>query len=283
MGPRQNERMSEMRDDVVSGPHGPIPIRRYAPLAGAGSVSAAPFVWVHGGAFVSGGLDQRETHEVAAALAHRGHPVVTVDYRLASRWGLGVRLGERPARGIRFPVPFDDVRAVVRQVQREARMVIVGGASAGACLAAATTLALQDAAEPAPRGVFLAYGTFHARLPRMAPHRQPRARGRRRLTHVPRLVDVMSRNYAGSRSALGDPRAFPGGHIVAPFPPTLMLDAEHDVMRASGDRFAEELSAVGTAVDYRVIPGTTHAFLHRPRDPGFAVGIDAIDEWITGL
>jgi acetyl esterase len=79
--------------------------------------------------------------------------------------------------------------------------------------------------------------------------------------------------------ALAEPHAFPGGHDLTGFPPTLLLDADHDSMRASGGRFAEELAAARVGVDYHVIADTDHAFLNRPNDPGFAVGLRLIAEW----
>ncbi|MFC5931903.1 alpha/beta hydrolase fold domain-containing protein [Cryobacterium melibiosiphilum] len=51
--------------------------------------------------------------------------------------------GRSPA--VHYPVPVDDVVAVVRAVQREApNGVILGGASAGACLSAGAVLRMAD-------------------------------------------------------------------------------------------------------------------------------------------
>lgn len=279
-------------DNTIAGPHGPVPVRRYSP-AGVVSPERPAIVWVHGGAFVKGDLDLPETHEVALALAGAGFEVVTVDYRLATGLRLPFTLpGRLPfarpsrgpdvrrARGIRYPVPVDDVVAVLRAVQAEYPAgVILGGASAGACLSAGAVLRLADEGAAALRGVFFAYGIFHAVLPERSLEVRGQLRGRRKYTHTPRLLNLLNRYYAGSAAALAEPFAFAGGHPLQTFPPALMLDAESDAMRASGGQFARELDAAAVPVDYHVLAGTAHAFLNRPGDPGFARAIELISEW----
>ncbi|WP_425302247.1 alpha/beta hydrolase fold domain-containing protein [Nocardia neocaledoniensis] len=44
-------------------------------------------LWLHGGAFLGGGLDMPESHAVCTALASRGTTCVGVDYRLAPNFG----------------------------------------------------------------------------------------------------------------------------------------------------------------------------------------------------
>ena len=280
------------RADTVAGPHGPVPVRRYTPARPTG---CPPILWVHGGAFVKGDLDLPETHEVALALARAGFDVVTVDYRLVRglRWpfrradGVRPRLGSGPAgaarfgeRSIRYPVPVDDVLAALTALQAEhPEGVILGGASAGACLSAGAVLRLIADGAPSVRGVFFAYGIFHAVLPKRSRELLGRLRGRRRFTHVPVLLDLLNRFYAGSAAALAEPFAFAGGHPLPGFPPALLLDAESDSMRASGGQFGRELAAAGGPVEYHVLAGTEHAFLNRPNDPGFARAIELIGAW----
>ena len=285
-------------DAVIQGPHGPIPVRRYSAsvgtaLTGTAPTETAPIVWVHGGAFVKGDLDLPETHDVALALAGAGFSVTTVDYRLASIPGLsrlrrggptGFRRATTPTRRIHYPVPVDDVVAVVRAVQAETGdRVILGGASAGACLSAAAVLRLADGGASPLGGGFFAYGIFHARLPERSREVRSRLRGRRRFTHIPPLLNAVNRVYAGSRAALADPQAFPGGHPLPGFPPALLIDAESDSMRASGEQFARELAAARGSVQYHVLPGTDHAFLNRPGEAGFAAGIRLIVDWARRL
>ena len=288
---------------VVSGPHGPVPARHYAPAAGAARVAHPPVVWLHGGGFYSGGLDQPETHEVALALARAGFDVTTVDYRLVTLGGReGAKSAEAPGEGggdgrrqacrsrrrdrpeVRYPVPLDDVLAVVEAVSARSREgLVLGGASAGACLAASAAYRFERAGSSPIRGLFLGYGTFHAQLPARSPELLSRLRGPRRYVHTPWLIGAMNLNYAGDERVLDLPDAFPGGHDLTGFPPSLLVDADRDAMRASGSLFARELAQAGVATEYRVLPGSSHAFLNRPNDPAFTRGIDLISEWMRRL
>ncbi|WP_241993040.1 alpha/beta hydrolase [Cryobacterium frigoriphilum] len=178
----------------------------------------------------------------------------------------------------RFPVPLDDVLAAYRIVRAQSpRGVILGGASAGACLAAAATLGAIDEGLP-PVGVVLTYGFFHA-VHRRTEDVQQRATGHRRITHSVWALNAMNRNYAGSQAELANRLAFPGGHDVHQFPRTLSINAEKDNMRASGDTFAAELSGHGVDVQHHVLLGTRHAFLNRPGNDAFATAVSVIAEW----
>jgi acetyl esterase len=258
-----------------------IPIRRYLPASQSRDAAPAPtLVWLHGGGFFRGSMDQPEADAVARALASRGLSVVTVAYRLAPFPLVGrVNPSARPPR-VRYPLPADDVLAVVRhETTGAAHRVLLGGASAGACLAAATALRVLDLeSDLRLDGVVLGYGFFHAALPRNTDI-QRRVRGRRRLTHAPRMLDAANRNYAGSRLALAERSAFPGGHDLRGFPATVMVDADRDAMRASGEQFAAELIAAGVEVERHVLPETHHAFLNRPLLPEFTIAIDQIASW----
>lgn len=272
-------------DGSVDGAHGPIPVRRYVPRAGVATAELPAIVWVHGGAFMWGGLDQPESDAVARGLAARGFPVVTVAYRLARfppfRPSVAHGPGERVEPRVTYPVPVDDVDAVIGAVADEhPGGVIVGGASAGACLAAGTILRhVGTAAAERVRGAFFAYGLFHAVPPAPTPELRRRITGRRRYTHTSRTMTLVNYNYAGSRVALRQPDAFPGGHPVEGFPPTLFIDADHDIMRASGRQFARELAAADVPVHYRVMDDAHHAFLNHPRDPAWADAVSLIARW----
>ncbi|MET9992740.1 alpha/beta hydrolase [Streptomyces mutabilis] len=265
-------------DDSVPGRHGAIPVRRYRP----GGPPVGTLVWLHGGAFSHGGLDQRESHAVGAALVRHGVEVVAVDYRRVPRWNpwRDPRPGRLP--GVRFPVPLDDVVDAFGAVSRERGPVLLGGASAGACLAAAAALRMEAEENALPAGLVLAYGTFHAALPPVSAELRGRLRGRHGLAQFrPDTVRRMNHNYAGSAEAMALPFAFPGGHRLPPLPPTLMVDADRDVLRASGEAFAGELAASGTVVTHRVVQEAPHGFLDRPHRPHFATGIALIGDWIV--
>ncbi|MBB2903330.1 acetyl esterase/lipase [Kineococcus radiotolerans] len=238
-------------------------------------------MWLHGGGFFAGRLDQPESDAFARALAGRGVRVVNVDYALApllsTRWPCPARSVSGVLRA-RFPEQVHDVSAVLAHVRVTATgPVLLGGASAGACLAAGTAVAAA-AGDGGQRldGAVLAYGFFHARLPPRPRVLRARLRGRRRFTHTRWPVMAMNLNYTGSRSRRGDASAFPGGHRLVGFPPTLLLDADRDAMRASSDLFAADLAAAGVRLEHQVLPESVHGFLGRPHEPAFTAGVDVI-------
>ncbi|MFF8450002.1 alpha/beta hydrolase [Streptomyces leeuwenhoekii] len=268
----------DFTDGSVGGRHGAVPVRRYRPAGPA----AGTLVWLHGGAFSGGGLDQCESHAVGAALVRHGIEVVAVDYRRVPRWNPWRDPGPGRLPGVRFPVPLDDVVDAFGAVAREQGPVMLGGASAGACLAAAAGLRLHAEEKASPAGLVLAYGTFHATLPPVPETVRDRLRGRHGLVQFrPDTVRRMNHNYAGSAEAMALPFAFPGGHRLPPMPPTLMVDADRDTLRASGEAFARELADSGTRVDRHVVRGSTHGFLDRPHGPHFVTGTALMGSWIA--
>jgi acetyl esterase len=267
-------------DQSVSGRHGTIPTRHYATSHAARE--AMPLIWLHGGAFAYGGLDQAESDAPARALAAAGRPVVTVDYSLVPRWSWvkAPRPGRLP--GIRYPIPVEDVLDVVASVQAKAPdgKVFLGGASAGACLAAAATIRLREKGR-IPEGLILFYGTFHAKLPPLSSELRSRIRGRYAFAQFRAgTVEKMNRAYAGSPEAMHRADAFPGGHDLNQFPPTLMIDADHDSLRASGEAFARELRKAHVSLDYAIPHRSRHGFLDKPGTEQFHDALHRASQWL---
>jgi acetyl esterase/lipase len=150
----------DVRIDVAPGPHGYVPVRIYTPSASVDTGRPA-LVWMHGGAFLGGDLDMVEADGVAREICARaGAVVVSVDYGLCHD-------------GVTYPVPHDDVVAAIRWVRSGAAelgaddsRISVGGASAGANLAAGATLRLRDDDGWQPAALLLAYPVAHPVLPR---------------------------------------------------------------------------------------------------------------------
>src|SRR5580693_2489337 len=148
-----------VRSEAAPGPHGAVPVRVYD--AGDSASGTRPcLVWMHGGAFMAGSLDMPEADWFSRELARRaGAVVVSVDYRLCND-------------GVHYPVPHDDVVAAARWARDSASSlgvdpgrVSLGGASAGACLAAGAALKLRDADGQPPAHLVFAYGVAHPVLP----------------------------------------------------------------------------------------------------------------------
>ncbi|MBP2266325.1 acetyl esterase/lipase [Pseudarthrobacter sp. PvP004] len=92
----------------------------------------------------------------------------------------------------------------------------------------------------------------------------------------------MNRNYAGSLHEMSNSFAFPGGHDLTGLPPTLLVDADRDSLRASGTEFARDLTRAGVPVDYEAIDNATHGFLDRPGTKHFDAGLAAMLRWLDG-
>lgn len=124
----------------LRGPHGTIPVRVYHPSK-LGPADGAALVYLHGGGFVVGSLDQFDT-----AMRHlaegSGAQVYCVDYKLAPEYQWPVQLEEN-AFVVRWLFEHADERGV------DARRIALGGDSAGGNMTCTITLKLRD--EDGPR------------------------------------------------------------------------------------------------------------------------------------
>ncbi len=287
---------------------------RVYPADAAAARPTAGLVWVHGGGFAAGDLDMPEADRVSRELAARGVTVVSVDYRL---------VGD----GCRYPAPSDDVIAAWRwtlghvdELGIAPARAALGGASAGANLAAGSTLrmlaratvgegAIIDSAGGAPApgatpevaqetralsanldlpaGVFLAYPTLLAVQPtpdaalRALLDANPEAD-----TFGPARVRAMYEGYLGGPVEDAPLPAGPGlaaASDLAGFPPVLMVNSETDELRVSGEVFAATLAEAGVPAEVVTEPGTRHGHLNRPDEPAASVTIERVVRWLDAL
>ncbi len=269
-------------DIEVPSADGPVRARLYQP-----ATPTRALVWAHGGGFVWGDLDMPEADWVATWFAEHGYEVLSVDYRLAAEPDFeALRIG---SGGHPFPAAHHDVVACfdwmvahVRQLSLDPASVVLGGASAGANLAAGAAVALRDRAGDAPGALFLAYPVLHAELPAAGPEAAAA------LTKIdpdrrfpPALTRLMNLNYVGGDAALlADPRAFAGEGDVAGLPPTIIVNSEADDLRSSGEKFARQLFAAGVHVSVSVEPDTLHGHLNEPSKTQAALTLASVDTWL---
>jgi acetyl esterase len=251
-----------VRADTAPGPHGAVPVRVYNDGAGDGSRSC--LVWMHGGAFMMGNLDMPEADWAARELAKRADAVVvSVDYRLCQG-------------GVHHPVPHDDVVAAVRWVRDNASSlgidpgkVCVGGASAGANLAAGAALKLRDADGQPPAHLIFAYGVAHSVIPPMsADHAALMREVPDLLKFPPEATSFFNFNYLGGPVSKADGYAFPALADLRGLCPVLVLNAEYDDLRASGQAFAAALAVAGVDVRQVMVTSMLHGFLNLPASIG---------------
>ncbi|SMG18387.1 alpha/beta hydrolase [Agreia pratensis] len=254
--PYEIPRSVDVRDEVVPGPHGPIPVRLYRVVDASAPLPA--LLWNHGGGFVGGDLDMNESHVVSAELAARsGALVVAVGYRLANA-------------GVRHPIPLDDVEAAwlwlvahAAELGVDARRITIGGGSAGANLAAAAVVRLRRTGGPIPAALLLAYPALHFPLPAVDDDVHEVMATLPRVLRAPAsVVSAMFANYAGRLSDL-PAEVMPGNAPLDGFPATRILISEYDDFRPSGELFAEQLAEAGALVETQLATGMLHGHLNR--------------------
>lgn len=239
------QRVCDVGLDAPDG--GRFAVRVLAPGARAHGV----VVWLHGGGWVVGALDDFDV--LGRLLAARsGCTVVLVEYRLAPEH--------------RFPAAVLDAWTALRWAAsrgaklagRDTPPLVIGGDSAGATLATVAARRARDAGGPELALQVLVYPVTDCDLER------------------PSYLDpdnqlILSRDTmawcweqylpapAGRTSADASPLrvADPAG-----LPPTLMVTAEHDVLNDEVTAYAARLRAAGVAVQERRVAGQMHGFLN---------------------
>ena len=265
----------EVATEEVSapGPHGPMRLRVYRPDSPAG---ARPLlVWCHGGGFLGGDLDMPEADATAREVCVRaGAVVVSVDYRLA-------------VGGVHFPVPHDDVLAAYEWALAHTDALgttsppAIGGASAGANLAAGAALRLRDE-QRAPASVLLLYPLVHPVLP--APDHALAAT----LSGLPNghafrssTTRAVIENYLGGPVDTATPYAFAALGNLRGYPPTLVINCEYDGLRASGEAFTEALREAGVAVTQLLARDVLHGHINSPWLPQAQQSYADMATWLT--
>jgi acetyl esterase len=250
-------------DISIPGPAGPLPARIYVDAAAV--PTGRGMVWAHGGAFLGGNLDMPEANWVSLELASSGVPVISIDYT-------------KCIGGVHYPAPSNDVLAAWEFVREHSDELLgidptglfIGGASAGATLAASAVQRLSDGGRPVPAGLVLVYPALHP----------DSVRASASLDETPDSLRGISMNYAGSVHALTDPQVFPGVGTASGFPSTLIVACEFDGFVASAIEFHRTLERAGVSAALRIEEGADHGHINEPSDSAAHRTIDAMREWI---
>jgi acetyl esterase len=201
---------------------------------------AGTVLYLHPGGWVSGALDDFDVPCRLLAVESR-RSVLSVDYRLA------------PAHP--FPAAADDAFAALRRAAADGPVALVGD-SAGGNLAAVCALRARDAGGPEIALQVLVYPILDHDF-ETASYRE---HANTYLLGADSMVSFWDR-YVPDRGERDRPDASP---LRAPdlggLPPTLVVVAEHDVLRDEGRRYAARLDAAGVAVTVSYYADMPHGF-----------------------
>ena len=248
----------EMDDLEIEGPGGPLRMRRYRP--GASSGARPSQLWLHGGGFYAGTIDEVLNDRLCSRRAHdSGVQVFSLEYRLAP---------EHP-----YPAPVLDAIAALEALHADAEglgvdpdRLGIGGNSAGAAIAASTALRLREIGGPR-----LAHVDLEVPPLAMQPVGQSAADyavgfG---LDQMEQIVAM----YTGPDGA-ADANISPlDVDDLSGLPATLILAGEHDPLRDSGVQYAERLRQAGVPVELFVGAGQLHG------TPGITAAFPGAREW----
>ncbi|MEU1525448.1 alpha/beta hydrolase [Nocardia rhamnosiphila] len=255
--------MREVRDTMVDGPHGAIPIRMYRPVSAPAQLSPA-LVWFHGGGMIMGSLRSfdRLARDIADAT---GAVLFNVDYRLAPEH--------------RYPVANDEAYAALCWAAADAAewgvdaaRIGVGGDSAGGGLAASTALRSRDLGGPAVAQQVLFYPGVERRRDRPS---------MREFGDSPFLtaedIDWMKNLYLGEDPSTDDAYGVPAlATSLAGLPPAVIAIGSGDPLRDGVEEYGDRLRAAGVATAQLRYPGVGHGFAMQA--PSIARGRAAIAE-----
>lgn len=246
-------RVENLRIPVRDGSE--IGARLYAPDAEAHGV----LVYFHGGGFTVGSV---QTHDgLCRRLSHLAHcAVVSVDYRLAPEH--------------KFPVAFEDAWDAVQWLHQHgsslgvnAKLLAVGGDSAGGTLAAACAIAARDA------GIAVALQLLF--YPGCAGHQNTPSHhtyGKGFVLEEPH-ISFFFNQYIRSAQDRNDWRFAPldgrteSGYEaeLADVAPVWMGLAECDPLVDEGVMYADRLRMAGVVVDLEIYRGVVHEFIKMGR------------------
>jgi acetyl esterase len=224
---------------------GSVLVRLYYPVE---SSHNGWMLWIHGGGFMTGGLDTHDTLCRRLALTS-GQVVVSIDYRLAPE--------------NRYPAALTDCYAALcwlrkhaEELDLDSEMASVGGSSAGGNLAAALTLLNRDQGGAPLRHQLLVYPFVDATM--SFESYTSHAVGYQLTTEMMRHY---LENYLGSYDTLTDPYLSPLWALDhSGLPPAHVVIAELDPLAGESAAYAARLASAGVSVEISHYSGVMHGF-----------------------
>ena len=225
------------------------------------SAKRAGIVYFHGGGWVINYI--AKYHAQLAAMAKKTNSViVSVNYQKAPEH--------------KYPIPFNDCyEGLEWTVANADRLGIdldrlgVGGDSAGGNLASAVALAARDRGQIKLAFQWLIYPCNGPEF--VDASDVPNADG---YGLTQRGMKWLWEMYLNGDSDRANPYAVPhAAQSLAGLPPTIMITAEYDVLKADGVAYFEKLKAAGNNVVYKDCPGMIHGFFNLGKYIDEGIGI----------
>jgi acetyl esterase len=248
---------------------GEFDVRVLVPQRPVGSL----VVYYHGGGWVIGNIDEYDNlgRQLATLL---GAAVVLVNYRKAPEH--------------RYPAAVEDSWAALQWAAAQMTEIaggqvplVVMGDSAGGNLSAIMAQRARREGGPELARQVLIYPVTDADLDN-GTYRDPE----NQLLLTRESMVWFWDHYAPDPASRRNPDASPlqaADADLAGLAPAVVLTAEHDVLRAEGEAYADRLRAAGVPTELRRFPGQMHGFFSMVGVlPGSAAGLDYVAEQLSG-
>lgn len=200
-------------------------------------------IYLHGGGWAFGSINSCSRY--CGAMAEKDIAVLAVEYSLAP---------ENP-----YPSGLEDCVEAVRTATDslttwKCGKISIGGDSSGGNLAIATAMSL-------PENTFASLILFYPVTKAYSDGSDDWLRYGKGYGLDSCLMDAFNSAYTDiPHNPLVSPADAPYS-MLKPLPPTLIVAAERDILRAQGYEFANRLQQSGNEVEYTMFPGAVHLFI----------------------
>jgi acetyl esterase len=228
--------VAQVEDITIAGPGGGLPLRMYTP---EGTGHFPLFIYLHGGGWVFGTLDQSDN--VCRYFASKvGCIVISVDYRLAPEH--------------KFPAAVEDAYCATqwaaenaKRIKGDPARIAIGGASAGGNLAAVVCLMAKDRSGPSLVFQLLAYPPTNIATLDTASYRDFAMGHGLARSHIKWYRMQYLANEEDCKNSYASPLL---ADDLSNLPPALVLTGEYDVLRDDGEAYAKRLKEAGVSARY---------------------------------
>jgi acetyl esterase len=237
---------------VLPGPHGSLAVRRHMPTEATSQPSGA-LIYIHGGGFTYGTLDEFEV-PMRLIAEQAGIRTYAVEYQLAPE--------------AKYPTQLDEIEYVIRWLFDHAAgegvdpaKIALGGDSAGGNMTCVLALKLRDTAGPrlALQVPLFPEAAFPADTPSASENRTG-------LYLESNGIFSMVRNLVTNADDVRHPYLTPmNAESHADLPPAILVTNGYDPLRDVGHAYAQQLAAAGNDLTYVHNPDLTHGFIQFTR------------------